>query len=383
MLFRSMEALSIAVLDKVSYCNRFGIEILPEEWPSVGMPLRLLGDRGEMAGRMVETFINSFNVHVENTAPYRADWKGLVEQQFRLLPARFKAYTPGYIQEDYQQRGGNDYRLDATLDIDQFTRILLFCILAYNNSHVLTDYPLSPEMIRDHVRPVPIEMWEWGTPHGGGCLRIYPAEQVRVSLLPSDEATVTHSGIRYSGCYYSCPLAIEEYWFDKARQRGTWKIKISYDPRCMDSIWLHGEPGQPHFIACSLTDRSRIHEGKSLWEIDQLRQEARSLTASARPDQTQGRVTLISQVQSVVREAEAMAPVVEGIPNSERTRAIRDNRQAERKELQRRDAVRAEQPDQLEQEKIASFPTASLADSYSLPDITEILRSFREEGVEE
>src|ERR1035438_9216983 len=153
-----MEALSIAVLDKVSYCNRFGIEILPEEWPSVGMPLRLLGDRGEMAGRMVETFINSFNVHVENTAPYRADWKGLVEQQFRLLPARFKAYTPGYIQEDYQQRGGNDYRLDATLDIDQFTRILLFCILAYNNSHVLTDYPLSPEMIRDHVRPVPIEM---------------------------------------------------------------------------------------------------------------------------------------------------------------------------------------------------------------------------------
>ena len=76
------------------------------------MPVRLLGDRGEMAGRMVETFINSFNVHVENTAPYRADWKGLVEQQFRLLPARFKAYTPGYIQEDYQQRGGNDYRLD-------------------------------------------------------------------------------------------------------------------------------------------------------------------------------------------------------------------------------------------------------------------------------
>jgi hypothetical protein len=63
----AMEALSVAVLDKVSYCNRFGIEILPEEWPSVGMPVRLLGDRGEMAGRMVETLINSFNVHVENT----------------------------------------------------------------------------------------------------------------------------------------------------------------------------------------------------------------------------------------------------------------------------------------------------------------------------
>lgn len=379
----AMEALSVAVLDKVSYCGRFGIPILPEEWPSVGMPVRLLGDRGEMAGRMVETFINSFNVHVENTAPYRADWKGLVEQQFRLLPARFKAYTPGYIQEDYQQRGGRDYRLDATLDIDQFTRVLIICILAYNNSHVLKDYPLSPEMIRDRVRPVPIEMWEWGIAHGAGRLRTFPAEQVRVSLLPSDEATVTCHGIRYSGCFYSCPLALDEHWFDKARQRGTWKIRISYDPRCMDSIWLHGEPGQPHFIACTLTDRSRLHEGKSLWEIDQLRQEARSLAAAARPEQRQGRVTLINQVQSVIREAEAMAPDVSGLPDSARTRAIRDNRWAERLELQRRDAVRANQPDNPEQGKLVSIPAPSPADSYSLPDITEILRSLEEEGMEQ
>jgi hypothetical protein len=378
----AMEALSIAVLDKVDYCRRFGIEILPEEWPSVGMPVRLLGDRGEMAGRMVETFINNFNVEVENAAPYRADWKGLVEQQFRLLPARFKAYTPGYIQEDFQQRGGNDYRLDATLDIDQFTRVLLFCILAYNNSHVLKDYPLSPEMIRDGVRPVPAEMWEWGVPHGGGRLRIYPAEQVRISLLPFDEATVTSYGIRYFGCYYSCSLAIEEHWFDRARQRGTWKVKISYDPRCMDSLWLHGEPGQPHFIACFLTDRSRVHEGRSLWEIDQLRQEARALAAAARPYQTQQRVTLINQVETVVREAEAMAPVIFGVSDSERTGAIRDNRQAERRELQQRDALRAAEGT-AQQEKVVSFPTALPADNYNLPDITEILRSFGEEEVDE
>lgn len=376
----AMEALSVAVLDKVSYCHRFGIEILPEEWPSVGMPLRVLGDRGEMAGRDVETLIKNFNVRVENTAPYRADWKGLVERQFQLLPARFKAYTPGYIQEDYQQRGGNDYRLDATLDVDQFTRILLFCILAYNNSHVLADYPLLPEMIRAGVKPIPIEMWEWGIANGGGRLRTFPAEQVRISLLPADEATVTVNGIRHFGCFYSCPLAIEEHWFDKARQRGRWKVKISYDPRCMDSVWLHGQPGHPHFIACTLTDKSRMHEGRSLWEVDQLLQAARALSASAQPRQTQGRVNLISQVQAVVREAEAMAPVVLGVSDSERTRAIRDNRRAERLELQRRDAVRAEQPDQHEQGKVVPFPQGSTADDYSLPNIAEILQSFDEEG---
>jgi hypothetical protein len=379
----AMEALSVAVLDKIGYCDRFGIGILPEEWPSVGMPLRLLGDRGELAGRMVNTLINNFGVHVENTAPYRADWKGLVEQQFKLLPARFKAYTPGYIQEDFRQRGGNDYRLDAVLDVDQFTRIIIFCVLSYNNSHVVKDYPLLPEMIRDGVRPIPVEMWEWGIAQGAGRLRTYPAESVRLSLLPSDEATVKSSGIRYFGCNYSCPLAIEEHWFDKARQRKTWKVRISYDPRCMDSIWLHGEPGQPQFIACSLTDPSRMHEGKSLWEIDQFRQKARSLTASVQPRQTQGRVTLIGQVQSVVREAVTMAPDVAGIPDSQRTNAIRDNRRAERQELNRRDALRFEQPDHYEQRKLASSSTTLPANNYSLPNITEILRSFLEEEVED
>ncbi len=379
----AMEALGNAVLDKVDYCRRFGVNILPEEWPSVGMPERLLGDRGELAGRMVNTLINSFRVTVENTAPYRADWKGLVEQQFRLLPARFKAYTPGYIQEDYQQRGGNDYRLDAVLDIDQFTRILIFCVLAYNNNHVLKDYPLAPEMIHDGVKPVPTDMWDWGIVRRSGRLRTYPTDQVRLSLLPSDEAKVTVHGIRFYGCFYSCQLAMDDYWFDKARQRGTWNVKISYDPRCMDNLWLHVQSEQSRFIACSLTDRSRDHQDKSLWEIDQLRQEARKLIAAGRPRETRGRVTLIDQVQSVVREAKAMAPDISDLPHSRRTSDIRTNRQEERQDLQRRDALRGERTNQPEKAQVVSFPGAPPTDDYSLPDITEILRRFSEHEEEE
>jgi hypothetical protein len=264
----AMEALANAVLDKVEYCNRLGITIASTEWPSVGMPERLLGDRGELAGRMVETLIHNFGVNVENTAPYRADWKGIVEQRFRLLPARFKAYVPGYIQEDYRQRGGQDYRLDASLDIDVFTRILILCVLHYNNEHRLKDYPLDPEMIQDAVKPIPAELWEWGIARRSGRLRSYPPDLVRLSLLPSDDATVTRHGIRFFGCYYSCPLAIEEHWFDKARQRGSWRVKISYDPRDMDHIYLHGQPGQPSFITSALTDLSRDCRGRTLWEID-------------------------------------------------------------------------------------------------------------------
>ena len=73
--------------------------------------------------------INHYNVHVENTAPYRADWKAIVEQRFRLLQSRFKAYVPGYVGATFRHAVSSDYRLDAVLDIDQFTQIVLLCIL--------------------------------------------------------------------------------------------------------------------------------------------------------------------------------------------------------------------------------------------------------------
>jgi hypothetical protein len=378
----AMEALANAVLDKVEYCNRFGIPIASTGWPSVGMPERLLGDRGELAGRMVETLVHNFGVNVENTAPYRADWKGIVEQRFRLLPARFKAYVPGYIQEDYRQRGGQDYRLDATLDIDAFTRILIYCVLYYNNEHRLKDYPLDPEMIQDAVKPIPIELWEWGIARRSGRLRSYPPDLVRLSLLPSDDATVTRHGIRFYGCYYSCPLAIEEHWFDKARQRSSWGVKISYDPRDMDHIYLHGQPGQPSFITCALTDLSRDFTGRTLWEIDQLRQEARRLAAPAGPQDLSGRISLIDRIQTIVDEAEAEAPAVKDLTKRQRTADIRGNRQEERRALQRRDAIRPERPSNPEPADIVRFPGVPTSNDYSQPDITELLRRFGEDEEE-
>ncbi len=94
----AMMALANTASDKVAFCKEFGIEIGADDWPCQGLPQFLLGDGGEMKGRHPETLINHFNVHVENTPPYRPDWKGVVERRFGLLPARFKAYVPGYVE---------------------------------------------------------------------------------------------------------------------------------------------------------------------------------------------------------------------------------------------------------------------------------------------
>lgn len=89
----AMMALANTASNKQAFCKQSGREIDEEDWPCHHLPAIILGDRGEIEGRMIETLINNFNVTVESAAAYRADWKGIVEQRFRLIPAKFKPYV--------------------------------------------------------------------------------------------------------------------------------------------------------------------------------------------------------------------------------------------------------------------------------------------------
>ncbi|MBT3069572.1 Mu transposase C-terminal domain-containing protein [Rhodomicrobium sp. Az07] len=375
----AMMALANAASDKVAYCKQFSLDIGDADWPCKVLPDVLLGDRGEIAGGMIETLINNFQVHVENAAPYRADWKGIVEQRFRLLPSRFKAYVPGYVGDDFRARGGTDYRLDAVLDIDQFTRIILHSVLYYNTRHLIRDYEKPPQMIADQVKAIPIDLWEWGIAHRSGRLRSFPAELVRLSLLPSAEATVTAAGIRYAGCYYSCPKALSEHWFERARQKGTWKVRISYEPRSMDEVYLHDEAVRLDFIPCALTDKSRHHRGRTLWEIDQIRKDERRQDARHEPEALQAQVNLTDSIKAIIGEAEAMRPEPTGESKSRRVKNLRENRRAEREDERAREAFRSPTPaldKKAGRGEVLPFRTGKPPEDYSLPDITEFLRSF-------
>jgi hypothetical protein len=106
-----MMALVNAATDKVKYCAEYGIEITPEQWQVHHVPEIILGDRGELAGKNVETSINNLGICIENAAPYRGDQKGIVERHFKIISGKVKPFVPGYVDVDFSQRGGKDYRL--------------------------------------------------------------------------------------------------------------------------------------------------------------------------------------------------------------------------------------------------------------------------------
>lgn len=117
-------ALKNAAEDKVSFCKMFGVQISKNEWPVTGLSDAILGDRGPMKGYNADNLVAGLNTTVSNLPPYRADWKGIVEQMFRLMNIRFIRQLPGALNPE-QVRGDRDVRLDAVLDINQFTAILI------------------------------------------------------------------------------------------------------------------------------------------------------------------------------------------------------------------------------------------------------------------
>ncbi len=336
----AMMALANTAMDKVAYCAQFGIAIQPEDWPAHHLPGTFLGDRGEIESGKIDTLINSFNVSVENASSYRADWKGIVENRFRLLPAKFKAYTPGYIDVDYRQRGGTDYRLDAVLNLDDFTKMIINCLLHYNNSHEIVTYDCDRDVRADGVPAIPGHLWEWGIRHRSGALRAFPEDLVKFSLMPKEQGSVTETGIGFRGRFYTCPRAMDERWFDRARQDGRWKVDVSYDPRDMDQIYLHVPGARIAFEVCTLTDRSRADRHLSSWEIDQVDQRDKHRRADERTDALLASANTDAANEQIIKEAQERRRPPSKASAASRTANISRNRAEEKKTSRATDTFR-------------------------------------------
>ncbi|WP_240489196.1 Mu transposase C-terminal domain-containing protein [Cohnella thermotolerans] len=253
--------------DKVSFCKQYGISIRPEEWEARHLPETILGDRGELFSREVETLIKNLHVKIENTSSYRGDLKSIVERHFRTTNDTVKMMLPGVINPDFRQRGSRDYRLDAKLDLYQFTQIIIRCVLHHNN-HFLPNYPREEMMIADDVESIPSKIWQWGVQFRSGKLREIPKEIVLLNMLPTSEALVTYQGIRFKGLYYSSHTALKERWMEKARN-GTRRVSVSYDPRNLGTIYLRGI-GEKGYESCFLLSQYDQFNNRTLEEIEYL-----------------------------------------------------------------------------------------------------------------
>lgn len=369
----AMMAIENAASDKVSYCASFGVKITEEEWPCHHLPTAILGDRGEMESRFADNLVQMLGVRIENAPPYRADLKGIIEQHFRTINTNATPFLPGKVLPDMSERGGHDYRLDAKLDIRQFTEIIIRCVLYYNNSHYMDYYEKNEQMMQLGVEAIPLELWNFGIRYCSGSLRSVSQAVLRQALMPTDRASVTERGVRYKGLFYSSEEALARLWFEKARSKGTYKVRISYDPRDMGAILVE-DPVSKEMVRCELVNWESKYAGKQFDEIWYEQEKEKAKRKKQKVKEAEEKANLGKQIESIVDTAEKMAESDQNESKSERVRNIRNNRKNEREEIRKEETFVKKESGKSRQAK----PSAERDE-----ELSPILRMIQEQVEEE
>lgn len=323
----AMMALDNMICDKVEFCKKYGIDIKEEQWPCKHLPEIIIADRGEFEGYSVENLINNLDVKIENTSPYRGDLKGIVERSFRTTNEKIKHTTPGAIQKEFRKRGDRDYRLDATLTLEEFTKIYINIVL-HHNSKIIDKYVMDKEMIEDEIIPTPLQLWKWGIENRKGRLKTVDRDVLRLNILPKGKASISRAGIRFKGLYYSSDKAIKEQWFIKNNVRN---IEIVYDPRNMNNIYIPYDNGLG-YDECYLISTSIQYKGCILEEIIFNEELAAELKEKESKEQNQNNIDLEKEIEKIVNKAksEKENDVDYNKSSAQKLKGIKQNRSVEK-----------------------------------------------------
>ncbi len=119
----------------------------------------------------------------------------------------------------------------------------------------------------------------------------------------------------------------------RARDRGAWKVDISYDPRSVEVIYLWLDGGR-RLEPCQLLAASRAFRGRDWHEVADYFAREKQAAAAARTRSQQSQAALHAQQKQIVSAALERAQAAQSSAGQQskraRTRGIRDHRCQER-----------------------------------------------------
>lgn len=294
----AMMVLDSMVADKVEFCRQYNIAIEEEDWPCSFIPEAIIADRGEMEGYGVENLINNLNITIENTSPYRGDYKGIVERFFRTMNERIESFLPGAIMKDYRKRGDPDYRLESKLTLKEITEIIIRSVLLHNIKEI-EKYPLTPEMIKDNVKPTPLDIWNWGIANKKGTIRKVDRNRFRLNIMPRGKATISRGGIVFKNLYYGATELLDGSNYERYKSKS---IEIVYDPRNIERIYWLKDDGI-NYLTLNLLDKSRDFKDMYLEDVISTHKKATGLRQLARKSQLQKEIELDQSIMNIAKKA--------------------------------------------------------------------------------
>ena len=192
--------------------------------------------------------------------------------------------------EDFQQRGGHDYRRDACLKLDDdFEKIILRCVLYCNQHRVIGEQILSRELIAAGVQPTANSVWRWSCTQPGANLIPVDEEQLRLTMLPRTEGKFTRRGlVVHKQRYRHCEGKFTERYLNGG------KVTVAYDPDDISSVYLF-ESGLYTRFELIL----KVYDNLSLDEVMELQAQQQAAKKSAQPQKDQALIELIASIETI------------------------------------------------------------------------------------
>lgn len=308
-----IDCLANAASDKVAYCAMYGIDISKEEWPNTGLPGEIITDQGkEFIGNRMTELAMKYGIEFEALPPFRPDEKGLVEKTFDLIQQRYKPLLrgKGVIEEDAQERWATDYRAQAVLTLEDYTKIIIRCILYFNSKKVLEGG------LRKSCEPIAAGIWNHYDSLGKSMMIPIDGEDLHQFELPREKASLSRRGIHRNGLWY-----VNEHYSQILEKRKCGEqVMIAYDRNDITMIYLMEGTEMIPFV---LPDYLMQYAGASEEEYACERERHKGKKKEFSKADTDGRVQLLLEISEIADNAEHS---VKGRQNGE---SIKENRRRE------------------------------------------------------
>jgi len=230
-----------AVSDKVNFCKKLGMTILPEDWPVNHLPVKILSDHGLLFGPKSNSVVNNLRIQVDNCASYRPDMKPIVERHIGKLLHKISGLLEGngLVNKKDSPRIITDPRKEASLNYEDLLKIMVKEILFFIKYEAIEGYPLSEDMELVHLHPTPLNLWNFGIENGTASLLQEDAEELRIKLLSTKLCSYNRSGILFYKKRWVCAEEAGMKAFDLIRfGEGPEKLKVSYNPVDTEEVYL-------------------------------------------------------------------------------------------------------------------------------------------------
>lgn len=214
---------------KESYLRHYGFNLTDESWPCFHLCTDLIHDRGEVLSIPSFDSAADLRLSLRPCPPGSPQEKGSIETLFRWNNTETLQWLPGAVIARNQEWGRRDTRIDASLTMYSFTRLIISGVLKFNQTSILSNR-LVGELGGLDIYPTPINLWRWGLENLNGSPTELDSEALIRGLLPKNTASLHADGVHFAGITYAGGFLEKTRLREYARARGVQTVDCRHDP---------------------------------------------------------------------------------------------------------------------------------------------------------